>query len=546
MKPSASPELPASETGPGLPWLAFLVPLVVSAATRDLWAPDEPRYAQVAKEIFERGDPIVMHLCGDVYPNKPPLLFALAGLFGRLGGWSELAMRLPVILATALTAWLTVRFARRFWGESEARWSAVVYLTTAMMVWNGARLQLDAVLGVLCFGALTLIDEPARDELHARRRLRWAGVLTGLGVLVKGPVAYLFVLLPPLVWRMLLGKSDRPRSRRGVIEGVVLALALPLAWAGAAIAREPALMEQLLFKQHMGQTMDGSRHPAPFWYHLEVQPGWMVPWVFAFVAGLALAGRAWRERRAGREHDVGALRAASWFVALFVVFSCFTSKRDLYLVPVYPAVGLLVARWLVVAVRAGRSVRLVGLPSAALLFVAGLAIAVEPFFADELAGRASFPVPEFGWRAHVAGGVLALLAAMAFVQGWRGRSLAWARTLSLAFASGATLIALCLFPPINPTKSARKLANDIVARTEKPTSIPIEGAQPEGYRFYGAPVRASDTVEAALVREGPAFLAVMQVRTWEKLDPALRTRLVELQRRIVGSRTMLLVGRRNE
>lgn len=531
-------------------WLACLVPLVAAAATRDLWAPDEPRYAQVGKEIFERGDPIVMHLCGELYPNKPPLVFALAGLFGRFTGWSELAMRLPTILAVALTAWLTVRFARRFWGETEARWSAAVYLTTTMMLWNGARVQLDPLLGVLCLGSLTLLDEPARDELDARRRRRWAGLLAGLGVLVKGPVAYLFVALPLLTWRLAVGRRPGARSTRGAIEGWVLALGVPLGWAAAAIAREPALLDHYLYSQHVGQTMDGTRHPAPFWFHFAVQPVWILPWTFAFLAGLGSAWRAWRARRAGGEHDEGLVRAASWFLATLVVFSCFTSKRDLYLIPVYPAVGLVVARWLCVALREGRPSRVVSVPSALLLVLVGLALALEPVLHERIQERSSTPVPYFGWRAHLAGGVLALLAGSALVQAWRGRLGASLERLTLAFACGTAAIALLVFPLVNPGKSARELSAWVAARPEKPSAIPIVGAQPEGYRFYGLPAvgvaegEGARVIAEALEREGPNFLALVEARRFEKLAPKLGALWVELQRRNVSSRTMVVVGKR--
>ncbi|MCC6406809.1 MAG: glycosyltransferase family 39 protein [Planctomycetes bacterium] len=553
MTPHATTDRTDAETAPRVPWFWLLAPLVASAATRDLWAPDEPRYAQVGKEIFERADPIVMHLCGEVYPNKPPLVFALAGLFGRFTGWSELAMRLPTIAAIAVTAWLTLRFARRFWSESEARWSAAIYLTTAMSLWNGGRVQLDPLLGALCFGAVTLLDERARDERDARRRARWAGVLAGLGVLVKGPVSFLFIALPLVVWRFTVGKRVErtgARSTRGAVEGWVLALAIPLAWASAAIAREPSLLDEFLFKQHVGQTMDGTRHPAPFWFHFAVQPAWILPWTFAFVAGLGLAWRSWRAKRSGGADDEGLTRAAGWFVATLLLFSCFTSKRDLYLLPVYPAVGMVAARWLVTAIRARRPSRAVSVPSSLLLALVGIALAVAPFFEDEIAARASSPLPEFGIRAHVAGGVLAALALAALVQAWRGSLRSWAERLTLAFAIGTSAIAICMFPPINPGKSAREIASWVAARPEKPTSIPIWGAQPEGFAFYGIPASGTDddegarSLETALEREGASFLAVVEARRFEKLAPALRARLVELQRRSLSSRTMVVVGRR--
>jgi len=79
--------------GPALAWWFFMLPMLISAALRELWAPDEPRYAEVAREIFDHGSTLVMHLCGDLYPDKPPLLFWLSGWAGKYFHWSEFAMR---------------------------------------------------------------------------------------------------------------------------------------------------------------------------------------------------------------------------------------------------------------------------------------------------------------------------------------------------------------------------------------------------------------------------------------------------------------------
>src|SRR5262245_31680375 len=97
-----SPPLPMDRTLDRAPlhWGWLLVPLAVGAFARGLWAPDEPRYAEVAREIFERRDFLVMHLCGDVYPDKPPLLFWIAGVLGWISGWSEGCMRIVSVLAT--------------------------------------------------------------------------------------------------------------------------------------------------------------------------------------------------------------------------------------------------------------------------------------------------------------------------------------------------------------------------------------------------------------------------------------------------------------
>ena len=64
---------------------AGIVLLLPSLFLRDLWKPDEPRYAQVAREMSETGEWIVPHLNGETYAHKPPLVFWIAGLLRDTG-----------------------------------------------------------------------------------------------------------------------------------------------------------------------------------------------------------------------------------------------------------------------------------------------------------------------------------------------------------------------------------------------------------------------------------------------------------------------------
>src|SRR5512137_12305 len=62
----------------------------------DLWNPDEPRYAQVSREMVERGDWILMHDNGEVYADKPPLFFWFIAFSSYLGqGFSSFSVRFP-------------------------------------------------------------------------------------------------------------------------------------------------------------------------------------------------------------------------------------------------------------------------------------------------------------------------------------------------------------------------------------------------------------------------------------------------------------------
>ena len=105
----------------------------------DLWAPDEPRFGEVAREMLVDGQWIVPHVNGVVYNHKPPLLFWLiAGLSVPFGRVLEFTCRLPSALAAIGTVALTIRLGRRFYGPRTAALAGVV-LATSFLFWHTAR-----------------------------------------------------------------------------------------------------------------------------------------------------------------------------------------------------------------------------------------------------------------------------------------------------------------------------------------------------------------------------------------------------------------------
>src|SRR4030042_3244809 len=74
----------------------------------DLWNPDEPRYAQVAREMVEGGDWVLMHFNGKMYGDKPPFFFWLSGLSSYLRQeFTSFSVRFPSAFFGTLTVVLT-------------------------------------------------------------------------------------------------------------------------------------------------------------------------------------------------------------------------------------------------------------------------------------------------------------------------------------------------------------------------------------------------------------------------------------------------------
>ena len=545
-------------------WCWLLLPLALSSAVRGLWAPDEPRYAEVSREIFELKSFVVMHLCGDLYPDKPPLLFWLAGLLGWLSGWSAFAMRLVPLFATAGCAWLTAVLARRSWGEREAKIAPALYLGFALVVQIGPRLQIDPLLSFLVLAALVLASSrpanaagaPAGSRAAApapvsARALLGAGLCTGLAALTKGPVAWLHVGLPLLLWHLL--PSARPglpalRSR-GLRSAAVALAVLPVAlWAASAVALEPELFRDLFYGQHLQRAVEGSRHGGPFWKNLERMPMQLMPWTPIVLAALF-------SRR--KEADPARTRMLLWLGAIFLFFSVIPSKRDLYLLPVYPAAALLAARWLSLssvsvarpgsdagAAQPGRAERLLVRWHVGFFLLAGsAALLVGPWLI--YSGNDSIDIPGIGWRAIpcglmlIGGGAWMLAAARAGRDWLKPGIVGWALALG---AAGWTLM-----PPVDELKSAQTLAHYLVGRPEAPEEVLCIGVRPEGYRFYGSLEGSLPAVQVSKLPEASArtpghFLALVRSDYWEDTPPERREGLVIVHEQAVGSRQIYVVS----
>src|SRR6185295_7164172 len=195
---------------------------------RDLWNPDEARYAEVAREMRLAGSWAVPLLNGEVYSQKPPLLFWSIAFFGSLtGGLDETAARLPSALAAIGALLLVYRLGERLFGRRAAWMAAAAFITCFRLLWQGRFGQIDMLLTALvALGVWFWV----RGYTEGRPRLYLLFfAAAGLATLAKGPVG----LLPPLLSILaFLGITrnggEIKRMRIGL--GLLLWAAVVLAW----------------------------------------------------------------------------------------------------------------------------------------------------------------------------------------------------------------------------------------------------------------------------------------------------------------------------
>ena len=178
-----------------LPALLLLATLVfgINAGGYDLWPPDEPRYAEVAREMGETGY-LVPRINGEVYTEKPPLLFwsmaAFNALFGEANAWTA---RLPSILAGVYTVVILFLLGRRMFNPQVAFWAAIVLITCFRFWYMARRGQIDVLLTATMITALYAFWRWDDERKTAWLALAYTAI--GAGMLAKGPPALVFPLL---------------------------------------------------------------------------------------------------------------------------------------------------------------------------------------------------------------------------------------------------------------------------------------------------------------------------------------------------------------
>ncbi|MDQ7087084.1 MAG: glycosyltransferase family 39 protein [Acidobacteriota bacterium] len=326
---------------------------------RDLWAPDEPKYALVAREMLETGQFLRPHVNGAPYPDKPPLLFwciALASLV--TGGVGQPAAVLPSILAMLLTLWATGRLAHRLSGQRAPPVLAVGLLLVAYrFISQGTFGQIDMLLTACTTWAFLLLVEGGgllEGRPVDRRRIVGAFALMGLGILAKGPVALICPLGGFLLGAALAGRRDTWRSLRSAAAWLTL-LAVVGAWlipaaVGALSGGQQAWLENILFRQTAVRYAASWHHHQPPWYFL------VVPWYDFLPTILLLPAAAWSLLRGEDRHRTAPRLLAGACLFVLIFFSIPSGKRGLYLMPLYPWL----ATWLAIDLdrrlqRAGRA-----------------------------------------------------------------------------------------------------------------------------------------------------------------------------------------------
>jgi 4-amino-4-deoxy-L-arabinose transferase-like glycosyltransferase len=457
-----------------LRWLELVVVAAVCAFTFfyglahfGLVGADEPRYAQIAREMLERHNWVTPTLYGKFWLEKPVLYYWSAIVSYKVFGVSDWAARLPTaIFATGMIA-AAYFFVRRFRPGAQLN-AALITATCAGVIGFARAASTDMPLtATLTTGILAWITWQQTGE---KRWLTAFYFMVGLAALAKGPVAPFLAAL--IIMTFAVVRRDwRIIVRSLWVPGIAVFLAVVLPWYLAVEHTTHEFFRVFILKHNLARyETDVFQHKQPFWYYLVVVPVALLPWTSFAIAGLV---RAIREHR-----DDVQLLLLIWAVAPVAFFSFSGSKLPGYILPSLPAWALLAAWYLEASRDKGVQLKVAAVHSLVVGAVFGGALLSSYAVLKLRPGASAWTIGGVGAAAVFAVSLLAI-----GTHGWRAIRLTTVAPLLVGLAFVLRYVA----PSIDAKQSTRPVAAALAQRATPGTPVVASNLRRElvyGLSFY--------------------------------------------------------------
>ncbi len=315
--------------------IAFAVLYFLQLGSYGLMNPDEGRYSEIPREMLENGDFLTLHLNYVSYFEKPPLHYWLTAVSFLIFGQNEFASRFIPALMGFLTILMTWFTARKFEGEDTANFSAII-LGTSALFFAISRINItDMTLSF--FLTLSLFSFYI---FYKENRKRWLYVFyaaLAFATLAKGLIG---IILPAgvIFWFMVFKRDWSIMKRLFLSPAILLFFLICVPPFYLVCKKNPDFFYFFFIQEHFLRysTKMHDRY-APFWFFIPIIIGGFFPWL----GGLFVSYKNYFSKKDENIYLV------LWVLIITLFFSASHSKLAPYIIPVYPALAILIAKNLI-------------------------------------------------------------------------------------------------------------------------------------------------------------------------------------------------------
>ncbi|MGN6670068.1 MAG: ArnT family glycosyltransferase [Candidatus Nucleicultricaceae bacterium] len=296
---------------------------------------NEGLYAEIAREMLERGNFVIPTLNGAPYIEKPPLLYWLLALSFKVFGVGEYSARLVPAMAGFVSVWGVYIFMRRFQSARPAFYAALMLSTAVGYIAFSHMIFFDVLL--TCFLTLALLFYFEWWRTGGTRHLIFFYVFMAASVMTKGGVALVLVGITLMAFWVFEKRGWMHVLKTFNPLGMVVFLALVLPWHVLASLEDRNFLHFYFVNEHVYRFLD-IREPrdyyrGPWYYYMHRLALYLLPW-------LPLVG--FRARLENPHSDQRTLKRFlwCWMIVFFCFFSLSKAKANYYVVTLMPAVFL--------------------------------------------------------------------------------------------------------------------------------------------------------------------------------------------------------------
>lgn len=465
-------------------WVLFLIFTLCwfyALDLRTLVPTDEGRYAEMAREMVASGDWITTRLNGIKYFEKPPLQTWMNALTFELFGLGEWQARFWTGLSGFFGILLTYQAGRKVFNPRVGYLAALVlgssFLWAALGHFNALDMGLSGMMTLALCGLLIA----QRDGAGVRERRNWmlacwSGM--ALAVLSKGLIG---LVLPGavLVIYSLIANDSGIWKRLHIGKGLLLFFAITTPWFVLVSIRNPEFPQFFFIHEHFQRFTSEVHHRAGPWYYFipQLMLG-IAPWLGILFQSLFGSWRADLHTAPGSSFKPKRMLLV-WAGFIFLFFSVSGSKLPSYILPIFPALALLIAAYWETA---GRKQMMLTAGLMVIIAAAGL------FFVHGIVRMPDAPLEISLYLAYqpwlTAAAVVVLIGAIgAFFQAQRGHGELAATILAIGGFIGGQILMIG-HDPLGNYASGRPLVAAINAEMAPNTTLYTVGRLDHSLLFY--------------------------------------------------------------
>ncbi len=435
--------------------------LLISTRTT-LWDRDEPRYARAAVEMVESGNYLVPAFNGQMWLDKPPLLYWLMSVPVRLLGPTEFACRFFGAVGSAITALLTFFIGRRLFGTKAGLWAMAILASTLMMLVVGSSALTDAILLPIIV-AVMVVFTMSIGSVVTTAYVILIGIALGLGMLAKGPIGLMpIIVILVTLWLGKRFKLDFKISYWQIGAALLLGFLIFSAWALPANKVSNGEFFRFFIGRHViSRAIKPMEHHGGNFllylpYYLIVIIVGFFPWTLHLPGALsAIAGG-----RVGGSN--GRIFLFGWIAPPLIIMTLAVTKLPHYILFIWPALALAVGGTIVASQQNMLNdrdkiwLRRGGWFFAPLVIAIAIGLIIGPWFVE---------VPGLCWSGLVSGIVLLVMMVIAIHWQQANRPEVSAKVMLIGMFIFMIPVLFGVLPAVEQVKLSPPIAVAVKAKT---------------------------------------------------------------------------------